>query len=72
MPAQRIVQISISQWIMGVLIRKQGLANAALAFVTHVQLEEVDARLPGQDLAGYGLQNAKLIASGKERNSVCL
>ena len=53
-------------------MRKQGLANAALAFVTHVQLEEVDARLPGQDLAGYGLQNAKLIASGKERNSVCL
>jgi len=57
---------------MSVLMRKQGLANAALAFVTHVQLEEVDARLPGQDLAGYGLQNAKLIASGKERNSVCL
>ena len=37
-------------------MRKQGLANAALALVTHVQLEEVDARLPGQDLVVYELQ----------------
>ena len=44
---------------MGVLMRKQGLANAALAFVTHVQLEEVDARLPGQDLAVYGFQKCQ-------------
>jgi len=35
------------------------VANAALAFVTHVQLEEVDARLPGQDLAVYGLQKCQ-------------